>query len=73
VRGETHCMKAVAMITPAPKYRANRYTYMGIRSLGSRAARTGKKVAAVDTIRMTKSAEIRAPSPPLYSFCPRPR
>ena len=31
---------------------------------------TGKNVAAEETMRITKSAEIRAPSWPLYSFSP---
>jgi hypothetical protein len=35
---------------------------------GTRLATTGKKVAKVETIRMTNSAEMRAPSMPLYSF-----
>lgn len=54
-------MNAVAMMTPAPKYLANRYIHIGIRIHLIRAARTGKKVAAVETIKMTKRAETRAP------------
>lgn len=62
--GLTYWMNAVAMMTPAPKYRAKRYTKMGIRSHFTRAAMTGKNVAAEEMKRMTKRAEMRAPSRP---------
>ena len=60
--------KAVETITPAPKYRANKYTYSGKRSRGDHFARIGKIVAAEETIRRTNIDEILAPICPLYSL-----
>jgi len=58
------------MITPAPKYLANRYKYVGILKILDRADKTGKNVAADETIKITKRADILAPRLPLYSFLP---
>jgi hypothetical protein len=60
--------KAVETITPAPKYRANKYTYSGKRNRGDHFAKIGKTVAAEETIRSTNIDEILAPICPSYSL-----
>lgn len=62
------CMKAVATITPEPKYLATKNAHAGTPMPFLLAAKTGNHVPRKLPTRMTKMAEMRVPMRPSYPF-----
>jgi hypothetical protein len=61
-------MKAVATMTPEPKYFAMKKAHEGTPAPGCLAAKTGNHVPRKDPTRMTKMDEMRTPMRPSKSF-----
>ena len=61
-------MKAVARMTPDPKYFAMKNAQEGTPTPGFLAAKTGNQVPRNDPTRMTKMAEMRMPMRPSNSL-----
>lgn len=61
-------MKAVATMTPEPKYLARKKAHCGTPRPCLLEANTGNHVPNQAPTRITKIAEIRTPRRPLYSF-----
>lgn len=57
--GESRCMKAVARMTPEPKYLAMKRLAFGIRDLGARASIMGSSTPSRDPTRMMNTEAIR--------------
>jgi hypothetical protein len=62
------CMKAVATMTPEPKYLAMKKAHEGTPAPGCLAAKTGNHEPRKDPTRMTKIDEMRTPMRPSKSF-----
>lgn len=62
------CMKAVATMTPEPKYLAMKKAHDGTPTPWCLAAKTGNHVPRKDPTRMTKMAEMRTPMRPSKSL-----
>ena len=61
-------MKAVATMTPDPKYFAMKKAHEGTPAPGCLAAKTGNHVPRKDPTRITKMDEMRTPTRPSKSF-----
>ena len=61
-------MKAVATMTPEPKYFAMKKAHEGTPAPGCLAAKTGNHVPRKDPTRITKMDEMRTPTRPSKSF-----
>jgi hypothetical protein len=61
-------MKAVATMTPEPKYFAMKKAHVGTPAPGCLAAKTGNHVPRKDPTRITKMDEMRTPMRPSKSF-----
>jgi hypothetical protein len=62
--GLNRCMKAVATMTPEPKYLAMKKAQSGIRNQGFCFAKTGKVAPSVDPNQIMKIEAIRNPNRP---------